>query len=159
MESPWKSGEFNPNAGPAAGTTEPVTRWPSPEQQRQDIAWTVRVPRPKAGDCADYLLGGRQEQWDESEAKRLAHEAAIAEMRAERAAVKEKAAVERDAAFQAAEVEKAKQREEHARIRYLAAGGSDWEQDKDAVLRAEVLRRMDDHQGGALISPREMVLG
>ena len=103
-------------------------------------------------------MAGRQAQWDEGEAKRQAHEAAIAELRAERAAVEDKAAVERDAAFQAAEVEKAKQREEQARIRYLAAGGSDWEQDKDAVLRAAVLRRMESPESGSLISREQMLL-
>lgn len=160
MESPWKNGEFNPAYGAAASTTESVTRWPTPEEQRQDIVWTARVARPKAGDCADYLLAGRQEEWDEGEAKRLAHESAIAEMRAERQAAQDKAQAERTQAFEAEEAAKAKARETMLRGQYLSVPGNTqegWERDRDRVLSNDAMKRMESYQGGALISPAAML--
>ena len=157
MGNQWQNGEFNPAYGAAASTTEPVTQWPTPEEQRQDLHWTARVARPKAGDCADFLLAGRQEAWDESEAKRLAYEQGVAERRAERESAAAQAKAQHDAEFAAREAKRAEQLEADARARYLAAGGANWEEDRDAVLQREVLRRMESHQSGALISPAQML--
>lgn len=160
MESQqWRGGEFNPIYGAAAGTTEPATRWPSPEEQRQDLHWTAHTPRPQAGDCADFLLAGRQEQWDEGEAQRQKHEAAVAEMRAERESADEKAKAERDAEFAAREARLAAVQEGLLRARYLSSGGTleGWERDRDRVLSNDAMKRMESYQGGALISPAEML--
>lgn len=157
----WRGGEFNPTYGAAAGTTEQAKPWPTPEEQAQNIAWTVRIPRPKTGDCADYLLTGRQEQWDAAEAQRQTHEAAVAEMRAERSSATEKAEAERVQVFQAAEAEKVKRTEDIARMTFIASGGTqaEWEVNRDRLMadlaaeRAEQSRR----RGGALISPAAML--
>lgn len=135
-------------------------RWPTPEEQHQALHWTRRVPRPKAGDCADYLLAGRQEAWDESEAKRLAYEQGVAERRAERESAAAQAEAERTKAFEASEAEKAKQRESVLRGQYLSVPGNtqeSWTRDRARVLSDDAVTRMRTAQSGALISPAAML--
>lgn len=133
--------------------------FPTEAQRQQDFFWTRKTPRPTA-ETHPYRIPALSEVqaiWDAAAKQVREHEERIAELRAERQAAKEKAQAERDAEFAAREAKLAEQLEANARARYLAAGGSNWEQDKAAVLRAEVLKRMGDHQGGALISPAAML--
>lgn len=159
----WRSGEFVPAYGVATGaTTGPMPKpWPTPEQQRGDIGWTARIPRPVAGDCEPYLLAGRQEQWDEAEGKREAYEKRGAEMRQERETAEAEAAAERKKAYQATEAKKAKDAEDLARGAYLASGGTTegWQRDRERVLADAAMERFEQHQrrGGSLISREAML--
>ncbi len=131
------------------------------EQERRNFFWTKKTPRPTA-ETYPYrvpALSEVQAIWDAADERVREHEARIEELRAEREAASTKAKAERDAEFAAQEAKRAEQLEADARARYLAAGGANWEEDRDAVLQREVLRRMESHQSGVLISPREMVMG
>jgi hypothetical protein len=62
--------------------------WPNEQERTKDPFWTRRVPRPETATWERQFppLSEAQAIWDDAHAKVVAHEARLAEMRAEREA-------------------------------------------------------------------------
>lgn len=160
----WKNGLYIPSTTVGQGEVDlPKPAWPSPEDQRQDLHWTTRVPRPVAGDCEPYLLSGRQQAWDEAEQRRQRYEDGVAERRAEREERERETRARESAAFDALQEQAAERRVEQLRLNHLSAGGTNgtWAAEKDAILAEDRKRRTLEGtpQIQSLISPRQMVVG
>lgn len=115
-----------------------------PEANEKGMEWTARYPRPKeGGPHHPALLESRQQEWDEAEAARKVHVAAVDKIRADREAKEQE---KRDAAAAKAEERRQKQNgetEAMLRRRFIAAGGSasEWESEKADVI-SEHRRRL-----------------
>lgn len=85
--------------------------------------------------------------------------AGIAEPTAEKLRAERAKREELRRVFDAKQAEAATQREAMTKARYLAAGNTeaDWARDKARVLSDDAMARMHAKQGGALISPAEMM--
>jgi hypothetical protein len=160
----WKNGQYIPGTTVGQGEVElPKPAWPTPEQQRQDLHWTSRVPRPVKGDCEDYLLAGRQEVWDAAEARRQQYQDGVAERRVEREQAAHAQRAKDDERFAALQRQAAERREEELRLNHLAAGGTNetWASEGPAILAEDRKRRTLEGtpQIRSLIGPRELIAG
>ena len=123
-------------AGGGAATAD-RRAFPTSDQRRRDPDWTLKHPRPTAGDVIPELLATSQRLWDEAEAKRRQREELARPIREKRAA-EAKARREAEAARRAEhERARADALEGELRRRYLAVPGATpagWEAEKATIL-------------------------